>query len=107
MSVLLIDSMDDLHELLQHEPYVIANFGGEHCFGCELLKPVYDDLAFDMPGLIFAELDLNSLPDAMEDLQIDAMPTLLYFREGKEINRTVGSMGREDLLAAIATLLYE
>ena len=35
------------------------------------------------------------------------MPTLLYFRRGQLVDRTVGSMEREDLLGQLSKLLYE
>ena len=107
MTIEYIDSLEAMEKLTRKEPYVIVNFSGDNSYGCELLDPVYREVSFDLPGLIFAELDPGSAPDAMEKLGINAMPTLVYFRQGQEIKRTVGSMSRQDLLEAVAELLYE
>lgn len=106
MIMMEISSLDSLDKLIREAPYVLVNCTGEGCYGCELLEPVYKELAFDMPGLVFSTLDPARVPDSMDKLAIDAMPTLLYFRRGKEVHRTIGSMDRQGLLLALATLLY-
>ncbi len=87
--------------------YAVIDCYGENCFACVMMAPVFDAVADDMPGVAFGRINVSFNQDMANANNIDAMPTLLYFRNGKEVNRTIGSIERDELLSNIAKLLYE
>lgn len=87
--------------------YAVIDCYGENCFACVLLAPIFDAAADALSGVSFGRVNISFDADIADTYGIDAMPTLLYFRRGELVDRTVGSMEREDLLAHLSRLLYE
>ena len=87
--------------------YAVIDCYGENCFACVMLAPVYDAVADELSGISFGRVNITFNPDIADTHGIDAMPTLLYFRRGELIDRTVGSIDRAELLEHISKLLYE
>lgn len=87
--------------------YAVIDCYGENCFACVMLAPTYDAVADELPGVAFGRINVSFHPDMANTNNIDAMPTLLYFRRGVEVDRTIGSIDRNELLTHVAKLLYE
>ena len=87
--------------------YAVVDCYGDYCGACVMLEPVYKEVAADLAGIRFIEINITHEWDIAERFGIDAMPTLLFFRGGKEVHRIEGSMDREELNRQIAVMLYE
>lgn len=93
-------------ELLSSD-FAVIDCYGDHCAGCVMLEPVYDALADEMPEIAFGRVNITEYPEIAEEYGIDAMPTVLYFRKGEEVARSIGSLERDALLGYISILLYK
>ena len=87
--------------------YSIVDCYGENCMACVVLAPIYDAVADEMGEIAFGRVNITYYPDIADTWKIDAMPTLLYFRKGELVNKTIGSIEREELLDNIAKMLYQ
>ena len=87
--------------------YTIVDCYGENCVACVILEPIYDAIADDLSGVDFARINISLYPEIADEFGINAMPTLLYFRNGKLVDKTIGSMERAELMQHISHLLYE
>ena len=87
--------------------YAVVDCYGDHCGACVILEPVYHELASDLSGIRFMQINITREWEIGERFGVDAMPTLLYFRNGKEVARSVGSMEREMLHKYIGEMLYK
>ncbi len=87
--------------------FAVIDCYGENCFACVMLAPTYDAVADELPGVAFGRINVSFNPDMANTNNVDAMPTLLYFRKGKEVGRTIGSIDRDELLSHVSKLLYE
>ncbi len=87
--------------------FAVIDCYGENCFACVMLAPTYDAVADELPGVAFGRINVSFNPDMANINNVDAMPTLLYFRKGKEVDRTIGSIDRDELLSHVSKLLYE
>lgn len=88
-------------------PYAIIDCYGDQCSACVMLAPVFDAAADELSGIAFGRINISQYPSIAEEYNIDAMPTVLYYRGGELVNTVTGSMEREELLAEIAKLLYQ
>ena len=98
---------DEQWKKFSEAEYAVIDCYGENCFACVMMAPVFDAVADELPGVAFGRINVSFNPDMANTNNIDAMPTLLYFRNGKEINRSIGSIDRDELLSNVAKLLYE
>lgn len=87
--------------------YAVMDCYGDFCSACVLLEPVYTAAANDMAFVNFARINISQYNEIAERYEINAMPTLLFFRNGKIVQRVEGSIGREELDAYLAKMLYE
>ena len=95
-------------ELIQAD-YSVIDMYANGCGACVALAPVFEAASIDMPFLTFAHLKIRQdegCTAIANRYNIKAIPTLLYFRRGELIFKTVGSMDREELDTQLAKLLY-
>lgn len=87
--------------------YSVIDCYGEFCGACELLEPVLNQAISEMACIHFGKVNVSLYPEIAEKYSIYAMPTLLFFYEGKEVHRISGSMDRETLNEQFSIMLYQ
>lgn len=102
-----VELKDNEWKAFSNAPYAIIDCYGDQCSACVMLAPVFDAAADELSGIAFGRINISQYPSIAEEYNIDAMPTLLYYRGGKLVNTVTGSMERDELLAEIAKLLYQ
>ncbi len=77
---------------------VLIDFFAEWCGPCKMLAPVLDALAQELSDkAIFAQIDVDQSPKTTTTFQITSVPTMIIFKNGKEVNRIVGLKDQETL----------
>ena len=87
--------------------YAVIDCYGENCTACVMLEPVFNAVADQLSGIAFGRVNISFDPDIAETYHIDSMPTLLYFRRGELVDRSIGSIDSGTLLTYMSKLLYE
>jgi thioredoxin 1 len=73
---------------------------------CDHFRPELEAVSETMAGKIeFYKIDVTENPSITEELGVQAVPTLLVFRDGEEIARYEGPYSREALSERITALL--
>jgi thioredoxin 2 len=87
-----------IQEVLAVTGAVVVDCWAPWCAPCRLVAPVLDDLAAKYTGGIkIAKLNVDENPVTAAQYDIRNIPTLLFFREGKLINRVMGALPREEI----------
>ncbi|HTK07657.1 MAG TPA: thioredoxin domain-containing protein [Ktedonobacteraceae bacterium] len=75
-----------------HVPgFAVVDFSAEWCPPCRALDPVYARLSTEYAGKMrFAHFDVDENPQMSARYGIQAMPTLIFFKDGEEVERIVG-----------------
>ena len=93
------------HTVLAAEVLVLVDFYADWCAPCKAMAPILDEIAKKGEGrLLVAKIDTDRAPELSVKLEIRGIPTLIAFRAGREIGRTVGFDPGEiqDLLERVA-----
>ena len=69
----------------------LVDFHAAWCGPCRMMTPIIEQLASKVPGkATIAKLDIEEAPKITEELQITFVPTLMIFKDGKEVWRDSG-----------------
>ncbi|KPM35989.1 hypothetical protein AK830_g10571 [Neonectria ditissima] len=83
-----ISSSAELQALLDSTTYVAVDFFADWCPPCKAIAPVYETLAdkHSVPQtLAFAKVNVDHVQDAARTYRVTAMPTFLFFKDGKQV----------------------
>ena len=80
-------------EVLDSKEPVVVDFFAEWCGPCKAMAPALDQVATEMKGKVkVAKVDVDSNPGITQQYGIQAMPTLLIFKDGKIAAKQVGAL---------------
>jgi thioredoxin 1 len=86
------DANFDAEVLKSSEP-VLVDFFAEWCGPCKAMAPALEQVATEMKGKVkVVKVDVDQNPGITQKYAIQAMPTLIMFNGGKEVNRNVGAL---------------
>jgi len=81
---------------------VIVDFHADWCGPCKVMAPLLDEIARERAGrVLVAKLDTDRNPATAKRFSITGIPTLIAFRDGREVAREVGALPRPRLDALI------
>lgn len=85
----------DATVLAAHAP-VLVDFHADWCGPCKVLAPKLDELAAAQTGhILFVKVDTDHAPEIAARYGIRSVPTVVMFRDGEEVGRSVGIMMEE------------
>lgn len=97
----------DFEELiLNSDKPAIVDLWADWCGPCHMIAPSVTQLAAAYDGrAVIAKLNVDENPDVPGRYGIMGIPTLLYFKNGKEVDRQVGVTGYPNLANKLEKLL--
>ncbi len=89
-------------EVVNSSVPVMVDFWAPWCGPCRYLVPSVEELASEYSGRIrVAKVNTDENPQWASMLGIRGIPTVIYFKDGREVGRTVGAMPKEQLKQAV------
>jgi len=78
-------------DVLQSELPVLVDFWAPWCGPCRMLSPIVEELAGEYDGrMVFAKMNTDECPNTPGQYGIMSIPSLLLFKDGALVDRTVG-----------------
>jgi thioredoxin 1 len=94
-----VSDADFEKEVLQSAEPVLVDFFAEWCGPCKAMAPALEQVAADMKGKVkVAKLDVDQNPEVTQKYTIQAMPTLMIFKDGKKVAERVGALTQKKQL---------
>ena len=93
---------NNFSELIQSEKLVVVDFWATWCGPCRMLSPILDEVEEEMGGKIeVVKVNVDDADEVAAQYRIMSIPTLLFFKGGQIVDKTVGAMPKNVLVDKI------
>lgn len=97
---------NNIEEVLGSGLPVMIDFWATWCGPCRMLGPTVEELASEYEGrVIVAKCNVDDCEDVSMRFGIRNIPTLIFFKDGQMVDRTVGLQSKKDLKEKLDSLL--
>ena len=98
MALQITDSNFDEVVLKSDKP-VIVDFWAEWCGPCRMVGPIVEEIGREFEGkAIVGKLDVDNNPNVSMQFGIRNIPTILFFKGGKLVDKQVGAVPKNVLV---------
>lgn len=101
-----IESNQIIEEVIKSNKLVIVDFFATWCAPCQMLTEVLHEIDKEYSEKVeIFKVDVDENQEAAIRYGVAAMPTLVFFKEGEEVDRRVGFLEKEELKELIEDVL--
>jgi thioredoxin 1 len=96
---------NSFEEFTTKNKYAVIDCWAAWCGPCNMLSPIVEQLAAEHPEITFGKLNVDENRHVPMKFGIMSIPTLLYFKDGKLADKTLGALPKkmlEDRLKKLA-----
>lgn len=97
MSVLSIKKDNFQSVVLESNKPVLVDFFANWCGPCRMLLPIVDEFAKENPHIKVGKVNVDEESELAKQFRVMTIPTVLVFKDGKEVKRSVGVISEEEL----------
>ena len=98
----MIQTIDDAYfkDFIQSSStLILVDFWAEWCGPCKMLAPVLEELDKNYQDTLnIAKLNIDLNPATPVQYDVRSIPTILFFKNGENVERTVGSVNKQIIL---------
>lgn len=96
----------NFNEVISGGKLVMVDFWATWCGPCRMLSPVVDEISQEMGDkIIVAKCNVDECDSTPVDYGIRNIPALLFFKDGKVVDRLVGAVPKATIIEKINSLL--
>lgn len=85
-------------DMIDSGEIVIVDYFATWCGPCKMLHPVFDEVAQKYPNVNFVRLNVDEYLDFVEEQNVQNLPTIVAYKNGREIARSVGYVNKDSLI---------
>lgn len=101
MSILHVNQ--ESFEKIIHESSkpVLVDFWATWCGPCRMLAPVLEEVAEERQDITVCKVDVDEERELALEYGISSIPTLLVFKNGEVVKKSIGVISKEEMLALL------
>lgn len=93
---------NELTDIITKESNVICKFSAPWCQPCKVLGGIIEDIEKENNNVVFVGVNIDeSEEDLITEFGIRSVPVLIFFKDGFQVDKTIGMIGREKITEKI------
>lgn len=100
MTVININSVEELQKAVADNPTLLVDFWATWCGPCRVMGPILDKVS-EEKNVVIAKVDVDSNPELSQMFNVMSIPTLYSFKDGEPAGKVIGAVSKkvvEDLV---------
>lgn len=91
-------TMAEFQKLVQSDKKVLIDIYAEWCGPCKKMAPYLEKMKTELKGqMTIVKIDADKNQQLAQELKVEGLPTLFYFKDGKQVWSNLGYISEEDL----------
>lgn len=105
MPTIHIDS-SNFDSTVNSSKVVLVDFWAPWCGPCKMLGPVLEQVATELDGkAVIAKVNVDESPNLAAQFNVSNIPTLIYFKNGKVADMSLGLTTKDAIVAKLKALM--
>lgn len=105
-AVTAVENANFESEVVQANGPVVVDFWAEWCVPCKRLSPILESVAAKFDGQVkVVKCNIEQNRDIIKKYKVQSIPNLLFFKDGKVVDQSLGLVSEADLSSKVAGLL--
>ena len=92
-------------QAIKANKYVIIDFYADWCGPCKMLSPILDQVSDQYQNINFFKVNVDRESTLARKLNIQSIPTVIFFKDGKPFNIFVGYKNTQEIKNLITEFL--
>jgi len=98
--------MSDFNEIINSEKPTLVDFFATWCGPCQMLSPILEEVSIEVGDTAkVLKVDVEENMDFARQYNVRSVPTLIIFKEGKEVWRKSGLTEKNVLVESINNVI--
>ena len=98
MEPIVITNDNFEEEVVKSDKPVLLDFWAPWCGPCQMLSPIVDKIAAEHDEIKVGKVNVDDNEELAMKFKTMSIPTLLVFKDGNEVNRSVGVISKSEIL---------
>jgi thioredoxin 1 len=101
-----IKEKDFEEKVLKSSSLVLVDFWADWCYPCKLIEPFLEEIAKNYGDRVeIYRLNVDENPNIAAKFKVVSIPAVIYFKDGKEVDRILGAVPKSEYIKRIETHL--
>lgn len=88
------ENFDDLKK----DGVVLVDFYADWCGPCKMISPILEDIAKERNDIKIIKVNVEKASELSTTYGVMSIPTMILFKDGKEIKKNIGFLPKEEIL---------
>lgn len=88
---------NNFEDVVTNNTKVVVDFWAPWCMPCRMLIPIFQELEKEINGISFGKVNVDENAELAQRFGIMSIPTIIMFLNGKEMDRLVGAIPKDEL----------